>query len=166
MIQTKLVQLAKQGNTQAIAFLMNRHLKPKGISAKVILQDSCLQVMLESAKVPQQQTLVAFVRKGITSLDAASIQRVKVHGRQQGIDSPAWSEEFECSLAELPQLTHEPHIITVSINLSGDNQCGLTPQNFENIANQMTSDILSSCQDFLIKKVIISNGNSVITKER
>ncbi|QLE54249.1 hypothetical protein [Nostoc sp. TCL26-01] len=166
MIQTKLVKLAQQGNTQAIAFLMNRHLKPKGISAKVILQDSCLQVMLESAKVPQQQTLVAFVRKGIISLDAASIQRVKVYGREKGSDSPAWSEEFECRLTRHQPLADEAHILTISINLSGDNQSGLTPQNFENIANQMTSDILSSCQDVFIQKVSISDGNSVITKER
>jgi hypothetical protein len=43
-------------------------------------QDGCLQIMLESAQVPNQQALVAFIRKGITSLEVASIQEMKVYG--------------------------------------------------------------------------------------
>ncbi|WP_414756501.1 hypothetical protein [Anabaena sp. CCY 9910] len=163
MSQEKLVKLAKRGNTQAIAFLMNRHLKPKGITAKVLLKDACLQVMLESTKVPNQQSLVAFVHKGITSLGTGSIERVKVYGRQTGEELPAWTEEFEVGKIEP---VDKPHIVTVSITLNGDMECGLTSQNFESIANQMTKDILSSCKNYLVQKVSISNGVSVITQER
>ncbi|WP_242055197.1 MULTISPECIES: hypothetical protein [Nostocales] len=74
---------------------MNRQLQSKGITAKVALKDACLQVMLESPEVPHQQTLVAFVRKGITGLGATSIERVKVYGRQAGEEFPAWNQEFE-----------------------------------------------------------------------
>ncbi|BAT55593.1 unknown protein [Nostoc sp. NIES-3756] len=162
MTQAKLVKLAKQGNTQAIAFLMNRHLKPKGISAKVILKDACLQVMLESAKVPNQQALVEFVQKGITSLGTTAIERVKVYGQQLGEELPAWTDEFRLDIREAVE---EPHTFTVSIILNGNNECGLTTHNFENIAERMTNDILSSCKDYLIKKVSVSNGISVISKE-
>jgi hypothetical protein len=93
--QPNLLELAKQGNAQAIATLINRQLQPKGITAKAALKDGCLQVMLESAQAPNQQALVAFVRKGITGLRAASIERVKVYGRLVGEEFPAWSEEFE-----------------------------------------------------------------------
>ncbi len=93
--QPTLLELAKQGNAQAIATLINRQLQPKGITAKAALKDGCLQVMLESAQAPNQQALVAFVRKGITGLRAASIERVKVYGRLVGEEFPAWSEEFE-----------------------------------------------------------------------
>ncbi len=51
-----------------LASLMNRQLQPKGITVKVALKDSCLQVMLESAQAPNQQALIAFIRKGITGL--------------------------------------------------------------------------------------------------
>ncbi|MBD2347107.1 hypothetical protein [Anabaena subtropica] len=163
MTQAKLVKLAQQGNTQAIALLMNRHLKPKGITAKVILKEACLQVMLESTQTLNQQALVAFVQKGITSLDTASIERVKVYGRQIGEELLAWTEEFDLGTIEP---LDEPHIFTVSITLNGDTECGLTTQGFESIANQITSEILSSCKSFLIQKVSISNGISVITKER
>ncbi len=159
MTQAKLVKLAKEGNTQAIAFLMNRHLKPKGITAKVILKDACLQVMLESANVSHQQALVAFVHKGITSLGTKFIERVKVYGQQPGEELPTWTEEFALDTIE------NPHVFTVYITLNGNSESGLTNQNFETIANRMTNDILSSCKNLLIKKVSVSNGVSVITKE-
>ncbi|MEH1904684.1 MAG: DUF4429 domain-containing protein [Nostoc sp.] len=95
MAQTNLLELAKQGDAQAIASLMNRQLQPKGITVKVALKDACLQIMLESAQVPNQQALVAFVRKGIVGLGAASIERVKIYGRQTGEEFPAWNQEFE-----------------------------------------------------------------------
>ena len=93
--QPNLLELAKQGNAKAIAALMNRQLQPKGITAKAALKDGCLQIMLESAQLSNQQALVAFIRKGITSLGTAPIERVKVYGRQTGEEIPAWSQEFE-----------------------------------------------------------------------
>jgi hypothetical protein len=87
--QQNLIELAKQGNAKAIATLMNRQLQPKGITAKAALKDSCLQVMLESAQAPNQQALVAFVRKGITGLGAESIKSVKIYGRQTGGEFPS-----------------------------------------------------------------------------
>ncbi|WP_229550423.1 DUF4429 domain-containing protein [Nostoc sp. CHAB 5836] len=95
MTQLNLLELAKQGDASAIASLMNRQLQPKGITVKVALKDACLQIMLESAQVPNQQALVAFVRKGIVGLGAASIERVKIYGRQTGEEFPAWNQEFE-----------------------------------------------------------------------
>lgn len=95
MTQPNLLELAKQGDAQAIASLMNRQLQPKGITAKVTLKEACLQVMLESAQVPNRQALVAFIRKVITGLGAASIERAKIYGRQIGEEFPAWSDEFE-----------------------------------------------------------------------
>lgn len=98
--QPNLLELAKQGNAQAIATLMNRQLQPKGITTKAVLKEGCLQIMLESAEVPNQQALFAFVRKGLTSLGAVSIERVRVYGRQTTKEVPAWSQDFELSKAQ------------------------------------------------------------------
>ena len=95
MTQPSILELAKQGNPNAIATLLNRHLQPKGITVKAALKDCCLQVMLEASQVPNQEKLVDFIRKGITGLGVTSIERVKVYGRQVGEDIPAWSQEFE-----------------------------------------------------------------------
>jgi hypothetical protein len=100
--QPNLLELAKQGNAKAIAALINRQLQPKGITAKAALKDGCLQIMLESAQVPNQQALVTFVRKGISSLEAAPLERVKVYGRQTGEEFPAWSQEFELGIKSNP----------------------------------------------------------------
>jgi hypothetical protein len=97
-----LLDLAKQGNAYAIGALLNRQLQLKGITAKANLKDGCLQIMLESAQVPNQQALVEFIRKGITSLGAASIERVMVYGRQAGEEFPAWSQEFELGEQQSP----------------------------------------------------------------
>ncbi|MEH1890791.1 MAG: hypothetical protein V7K92_15510 [Nostoc sp.] len=41
MTQPNILKLAKQGDIQAIASLINRHLHPKGITAKVAFKDAC-----------------------------------------------------------------------------------------------------------------------------
>ncbi|MBN3907401.1 MAG: hypothetical protein HWQ35_12800 [Nostoc sp. NMS1] len=173
MTQPNILELAKQGDVDAIASLMNRHLHPKGIAAKVAFQDAYLEVTLESAQVPNQKILVAFIRKGLTGLGAASIESVKIYGQQTGKKFPAWTKEFNLGIVEdeLEEVDSEnsssnPQPLTISINLSGDTARGLTNQDFEFIANQISSDILSSCTDVFIQKVSISNGSSVITKER
>ncbi|OYD92943.1 hypothetical protein CDG76_19750 [Nostoc sp. 'Peltigera membranacea cyanobiont' 210A] len=171
MTQPNILKLAKQGNVEAIASLMNRHLHPKGITAKVAFQDACLEVILESAQVLNQPILLAFIRKGLTALGAVSVQKVKVYGQQTGKEFPAWSKEFDLRIAEIEAVDNEqsssnPQTLTLSINLSGDTARGLTNKDFEFIANQISTDILSSCTNVFIQKVSISNGSSVITKER
>ncbi len=173
MTQPNILKLARQGDSQAIASLMNRHLHAKGITAKVAFKDACLEVMLESAQVPNQQILVPFIRKGLTALGAVSIESVKVYGQQTGKQFPAWSKEFDLGIAEFEieavdneHSSNNPQTLTICINLSGDTAQGLTNQDFEFIANQISSDILSSCTDVFIQKVSITNGSSVITKER
>ena len=94
MTQPNLLERAREGNAQAIATLMNRHLQTKGITAKATLKDSRLQVMLESPQVPDEQAMVAFVRNGMMNLDIKSLRQVRVYGRQTGEDIPAWTQEF------------------------------------------------------------------------
>jgi len=53
------------------------------------LKDSCLEILLESAQVPNQQTLAAFVRQRIIRLRAAPIKQVKLYVRQTGEEIPA-----------------------------------------------------------------------------
>jgi len=55
-ITAKSSELAQQGNVEALVALMNRSLQPKGITVvKAAFKDGCLQILLESAQVPEQQ---------------------------------------------------------------------------------------------------------------
>jgi len=110
MTQPNILELAKQGDAKAIALLLNRQLQAKGITAAASLKDGCLQVMLESAEAPSQQVLAPWVSKSIAGLGAASIEKVKVYGRQTGAKVPAWSQEFEVAGQNLSvaNVTEEP----------------------------------------------------------
>lgn len=88
-------QAAKQGNPQAIAILLNRQLQPKGITAKISVKASCLQIMLEAAAVPNQKGLVTSLKKWIDTLGIDSIQGVQIYAKQTGEDIPAWNDSFE-----------------------------------------------------------------------
>jgi hypothetical protein len=50
--QQNLLEFAKQGNSLAIEALINRSLRPKGITAKVNLKGNSLQILVESDKSP------------------------------------------------------------------------------------------------------------------
>lgn len=92
MSQQNPLKLAKQGNPNAIAALINRNLKPKGVTAKVSRQDDCLRVMLESNEVPSQNSLVEFIRRGVLKLDVSGINTLQIFGRQVGDEVPVWSQ--------------------------------------------------------------------------
>jgi PASTA domain len=148
--QPNLLQLAKQGDVTAIATLINRQLEPKGITAKVSLKGSTLQVMLEAEQVPDQKALVAFVRKGVTSLAVKAIERVKVYGRQVGEDFPEWSNEFDLvepnqlsDQSSLPTATN-PHNSGLRINLHTQKNLNDTADAEQKLSNKVSSDKLSS----------------------
>ncbi|MEH2421438.1 MAG: hypothetical protein V7K48_11085 [Nostoc sp.] len=90
MTHLTLLELAKQGDAQAIASVINYLLQPKGVTTKVILKDDCLQIMLESFQVPEQESSVTFIHKLIIKLEATPIKSVKIYGKSKGQTSVAW----------------------------------------------------------------------------
>lgn len=102
--QSNLQELAKQGNSKAIAALLNRFLQPKGITAKAAIKNNCLHLMLEAAQVPPKQPYVDSLRKGLTKLIPTAIQKIKIYGKQVSEDLPEWVEEFDFSLQPLQDL--------------------------------------------------------------
>jgi pilus assembly protein FimV len=104
MAQTNLLELAKQGDPQAIATLMNRSLQPRGMTASVDRQGSCLYVTLQAEQVPNRQVLTAFVQNGISNLGVSSIQLVKIAGQQFGMAEPAWTQDLQIDTPDLGDL--------------------------------------------------------------
>lgn len=101
-----LLEAAKQGNPKAIAALMNRSLKAKGIAVKAFVKDNCLSIFLESVQELDQQSLAIYMYKGLTGLGIRSIKTVKLYGRKQGADFPAWSQEFSLKNYDEPATAH------------------------------------------------------------
>lgn len=100
MTESTILQLAKQGDPDAIATLMNRSLQPKGMTAKAERVDDSLHVLLEADQVPNRSALTAFVQAGLQRLGVSSIHSVTVLGKQISADEPAWSQEIELLPAE------------------------------------------------------------------
>ncbi|MBH8561176.1 hypothetical protein I8748_03110 [Nostoc sp. CENA67] len=92
MTQPNLLELAKQGDAQAIASTINYLLQDKHITAKAVLKDLCLHVLLESAQVPEQQSSVRFIRNVMKKLAVKSIKSVKIYAKKTGQQSVAWSD--------------------------------------------------------------------------
>ncbi len=108
MTQPNLQQLARQGNPKAISKWLNQHLDPHGVKAKVALKEECLHVLLQgSDRVPDRYEFVNLVRAKLTNLELDSVRRVRVYGRQEGQDKPAWSQEFALSVGAYSQLLFE-----------------------------------------------------------
>jgi hypothetical protein len=94
MTQLNLLESAKQGDLIAIEALMNLPLQPRGVTAKTALNNGCLYVVLSSTRLLNRTTLVNFVRQGLSNLEVASIDVVKVYAHKVGEPSPVWMSEF------------------------------------------------------------------------
>lgn len=92
--QYQLVQMAKQGKPKAIAQLINQLLQPKGIGATAGFKDGWLHVILESTEVPNQQATAIYIHKKLCTLQSQYLTHVKIHGRQLGNKTVAWTQEF------------------------------------------------------------------------
>ncbi|RCJ23160.1 hypothetical protein A6S26_00965 [Nostoc sp. ATCC 43529] len=97
MTQPNILELARQGDPQAIASVINYLLQPKHITAKVVFKDDCLQITLESSQVPEQESSVTFIRKLITRLELSAIKYVKISGQRSGETSVFWIDSLNFS---------------------------------------------------------------------
>jgi protease PrsW len=94
MVQSDVLKLAQQGDPGAIAQVLNRYLQPRGITAKVLIRDQCLKILLASSRPLSQPAFVQFIQKQITSLKLPSIKLVRVYSQQTSEATPSWSQEF------------------------------------------------------------------------
>ncbi|BAZ39599.1 AAA ATPase [Calothrix sp. NIES-4101] len=93
MTQQQIVELAKQGDINAIEALINELLKPQGITAKVRFKDSCLYVALVAAKVPEKKALVRIICQQIIQWRVKSLNYAKIYAAQWGNNLPVWQQE-------------------------------------------------------------------------
>ncbi|BAT51907.1 hypothetical protein NOS3756_08380 [Nostoc sp. NIES-3756] len=88
------LQLAKQGDINAIASLMNLYFQPQGVTAKASLDDGCLQLILESEQIPDKASSMAFIRQELSTWQPRSINTARVYGRRPDQPFPDWEETF------------------------------------------------------------------------
>lgn len=89
-----LLALAKQGDPEAIAALMNLALESRGVIAKAMKIGDYLHISLTAERTLNQQTLVEFTRKGLQELNTDAIQSIKIYAFRQNEDLPIWTTVF------------------------------------------------------------------------
>lgn len=94
------LELARHGEAEAIATLINRNLHPKGIFAIVKYEFGYLQICLEAEKLVQRGALLRFIRQGLKRLDVEGVRLVRVYGRKKGESCFRWQDCF--ALTETP----------------------------------------------------------------
>ncbi len=94
MAQLSVMDLAKQGDPQAIAALINRSLASKGIHAEAQLEADCLNISLKAAQTPNQKAVVAIIHRGMMILQVDQIKRVKIFTYRSDNNYLAWQYEL------------------------------------------------------------------------
>lgn len=124
--QTKILKLAQQGNQQAIAVVLNRHLMPKGAHIKVKHKEDCLQILLHTPQKAQQSTLIQMLREQLMMLSPAGFMSVKVYNPHPGKKTASLIHEFRLDSAPAsPQAPQQSGSATATNNQSSP---GRSPQ--------------------------------------
>ncbi|BAY11437.1 hypothetical protein [Calothrix sp. NIES-2098] len=135
MTQLNTLELAKQGDTNAINTLIIEWLGLPSITAKTSLKQDCLQVMLESANIPEQNSLVPLIHHGLIDLGIQTLKKVKIFGREAGEDFPDWQQEFELEVqpnspSSTPQADVDTESATAITKTTTDNQLSVQQPSF------------------------------------
>ena len=102
--QGEIFELAQQGNVQAIMVVLNRHLLPKGAHIKVKPKGDCLQILLQTPRMTEKNTLLQLVRERLLDLHPPSFKRVKIYCPQPGTQTARLIHDFDLP-ASAPTVT-------------------------------------------------------------
>ncbi len=91
---TQVLELAKQGDAKAINALVNRSLKPQGITAKVLCQADQMKILVESLDIPDKNHLTNYLIQGLTKI-GVTLSYLEIYGKRTGQDGYAWTRAFQ-----------------------------------------------------------------------
>lgn len=107
------LELAKQGDTQAISALMNKALENKGITTKVNISGESITVIGESQETIEQSFFVDYVRKVIDKLELSTIKRLYIRGQITNNKTPVWRQTINLE-PEIPKSIINPENSVIS----------------------------------------------------
>ncbi|EKQ68930.1 YVTN family beta-propeller repeat protein [Leptolyngbyaceae cyanobacterium JSC-12] len=114
MAQSNLLQLAQAGDAEAIATLMNASLQAIGVSARAVLRDGNLHVLLESERILAPTPSIEFIRRGLARLGLGWLSTAVVYSRLVGQRSPIWVEQVPLNT---PNLVANPFVLNPELPL-------------------------------------------------
>lgn len=89
-----LLERAKQGDLEAIAAILQDLCQPYGVTVKVAMNRTCLQILLEAATPPNPTTPTLAIIDTIHQLNLPTVETLKVYGKAENSELPAWDAEY------------------------------------------------------------------------
>jgi Bacterial capsule synthesis protein PGA_cap len=102
--QQDILNLAKEGDAKAIAFLIGQALQSFGVTAKASSESDSLHLLLEAEQLPAEDACIRVVVKGLQRLQPNNVSSLTIYGRKIGQQLPAWTQRVELK----KPLTSEP----------------------------------------------------------
>jgi YVTN family beta-propeller protein len=113
MTQLNLIQLAQAGDANAIAALMNSALQAIDVTARAVIREGDLHILLESEHVLAENSCIEFIQRGITRLGVAWLSSAIVYSRVRGQQVPIWVQKIDLGNSELAN----PFVLTPEVPL-------------------------------------------------
>ncbi|MEG4525146.1 MULTISPECIES: CapA family protein [unclassified Microcoleus] len=102
MSQQDILNLAKEGDARAIAFLIGQALESFGVTAKASRENDSLHLLLEAEQLPAEEACLRVAVKGLQRLQPNNIYSLTVYGRRGGQQLPAWTQTVELKKRQTP----------------------------------------------------------------
>ncbi|MEG4291233.1 CapA family protein [Microcoleus sp. C2C3] len=100
--QQDILNLAKEGDARAIAFLIGQALESFGVTAKASRENDSLHLLLEAEQLPAEEACLRVAVKGLQRLQPNNIYSLTVYGRRGGQQLPAWTQTVELKKRQTP----------------------------------------------------------------
>jgi len=100
--QQDILNLAKEGDPRAIAFLIGQALESFGVTAKASRENDSLHLLLEAEHLPAEEACLRVAVKGLERLQPNNVYSLTVYGRRAGQQLPAWTQTVELKKRPTP----------------------------------------------------------------
>lgn len=127
----EILQLASQGNLQALSVYLNRHLIPSGAHVKVKQKDESLHVLIVVMSESENAGLITAVQDLLLKLKPDHVKRVKIYTQILGQKQASLRQQFAISSTPESQAAKAPDPVSLSTPAPSKAQ---QPQHFALVA--------------------------------
>ncbi len=113
-----LIDLARQGDSEAVNHCLNYVLQKLEVTAKAILKFNVIEIIVEKRDgVPDKEITTKYIENFFNYLNPVSCQQVKIYAQQSGTQQLAWFYEMVLAILTI----HETHPATIQVETIPEN---------------------------------------------
>ncbi len=148
---TRIIELAKQGNAEAVSEILDYLLVTDGMKSKSFFNQGIVEVIVKGKKIPTPDKFIQRIRQIIEHLELKFISKVKIYAQDEITKSLIWHQEFE-PLQKIVSPNYQPlesnYQQPPTMNQNYQNMFSQNFQQLHNRINQTGNKILQFLQEF------------------